>query len=110
MFYVTEAQPAAPPAIPGLDFSSSNTSANDRLVTRKKIPYSKPIPKQFEMAWEEGKQPALLGDVSNIIRNPGPGHGPPMGGQPNGPRGLLENPPMRGPGPDMQGPRQGKQS
>lgn len=46
-------------SIPGLDFTSEE-SATEKATTQKKIPFSKPIPKQFQQQWMESKQPLLL--------------------------------------------------
>ncbi|XP_035218148.1 pre-mRNA 3' end processing protein WDR33-like isoform X1 [Stegodyphus dumicola] len=45
--------------IPGLDFTSEE-SATEKSTQQKKIPFSKPIPKQFQQQWMESKQPLLL--------------------------------------------------
>ena len=49
-------------SIPGLDFSppSQTASATARFLQRRKIPYAKPIPKDFESAWAGGKQPLAI--------------------------------------------------
>nr|XP_042909518.1 pre-mRNA 3' end processing protein WDR33 [Parasteatoda tepidariorum] len=47
------------PIIPGLDFASEE-QASEKSTTQKKIPFSKPIPKQFQQQWMESKQPLLL--------------------------------------------------
>ncbi|CAL1263888.1 unnamed protein product [Larinioides sclopetarius] len=47
------------PMIPGLDFTSEDSST-EKSATQKKIPFSKPIPKQFQQQWMESKQPLLL--------------------------------------------------
>jgi len=48
-------------SIPGLDFSTSLASAAaSRYIQRRKVPYAKPIPKDFESAWSGGKQPLAI--------------------------------------------------
>ena len=49
-------------SIPGLDFSSTSlaSAAASRYIQRRKIPYAKPIPKDFESAWSGGKQPLAI--------------------------------------------------
>ncbi|KAF8764686.1 pre-mRNA 3' end processing protein WDR33 like protein [Argiope bruennichi] len=47
------------PMIPGLDFTSED-SFIEKSTIQKKIPFSKPIPKQFQQQWMESKQPLLL--------------------------------------------------
>ncbi|KAG8182502.1 hypothetical protein JTE90_020417 [Oedothorax gibbosus] len=46
------------PVIPGLDFTSEEST--EKAAATKKIPFSKPIPKQFQQQWMESKQPLLL--------------------------------------------------
>lgn len=43
--------------IPGLDFATDDPLAEKQ---QKKIPFSKPIPKQFQQQWMASKQPLLL--------------------------------------------------
>lgn len=50
-------------SIPGLDFTSEE-SATEKSTTQKKIPFSKPIPKQFQQQWMESKQPLLLAPLT----------------------------------------------
>ena len=60
VFALTEAKTdTAAAAIPGLDFSggqsmSSTTSQPSHQNNRKKMPFAKPVPKDFEMAWSKG--------------------------------------------------------
>lgn len=46
-------------SIPGLDLTSEEVTP-EKNPQQKKIPYSKPIPKQFQQQWMESKQPLLL--------------------------------------------------
>ena len=52
--------------IPGLDFSDNKGEDGPALQT-KKVPYAKPVPKQFEKAWETGVQPPTLVQGLNHI-------------------------------------------
>lgn len=57
-------------AIPGLDLSPeksatpdadlSGLSPADGRMIRKKAIYTKPVPKDFERAWSEGRQPSAI--------------------------------------------------
>ncbi|GFY57604.1 pre-mRNA 3' end processing protein WDR33 [Trichonephila inaurata madagascariensis] len=64
------------PMIPGLDFTSEDSSA-EKSTTQKKIPFSKPIPKQFQQQWMESKQPLLLAPPPENDRSNGEIPGPP---------------------------------
>lgn len=44
--------------IPGLGMEPGD--AIDKPVLKKKVPYAKPIPKNFEKAWESGAQPSMI--------------------------------------------------
>lgn len=53
------------PVIPGLDFGSSDDNktspgAQPQAQNQRKVPFSKPIPRQFQQQWMESKQPLLL--------------------------------------------------
>ncbi|GIY26002.1 hypothetical protein CDAR_439702 [Caerostris darwini] len=58
------------PMIPGLDFTSEDSST-EKNTTQKKIPFSKPIPKQFQQQWMESKQPLLLAPPPDNERSNG---------------------------------------
>lgn len=47
------------PAIPGLDWGADEEflRQQDRHQPKKKIPYARPIPRNFEEAWTTNKQP-----------------------------------------------------
>ena len=49
-------------AIPGLDFDTVQqpTTKSQDVSARKKVPYAKPVPKDFQLAWTEGKQPLSI--------------------------------------------------
>ena len=47
-------------AIPGFGVDPADLAV-DKPVPKKKVPYAKPIPKNFEQAWESGAQPNMLG-------------------------------------------------
>ncbi|XP_023240322.1 pre-mRNA 3' end processing protein WDR33-like [Centruroides sculpturatus] len=46
--------------IPGLDFGNDEVLLPDRSQVQRKIPFAKPIPRQFQQQWMENKQPLLL--------------------------------------------------
>ena len=52
------------PSIPGLDWSSDMQYLKEQALKdmpqRKKLPFSRPIPKCFEQAWISNQQPGLL--------------------------------------------------
>lgn len=58
-FFTENSYESEIPMIPGLDFTSEDSST-EKSATQKKIPFSKPIPKQFQQQWMESKQPLLL--------------------------------------------------
>lgn len=65
-------------AIPGLDFDNASLPLkgdNDRSA-RKKVPYAKPVPRDFQQAWVEGKQPVNVPPPNT--ENGGSGPPPPM--------------------------------
>jgi hypothetical protein len=45
----------ASPTIPGLDFEPPKL--DEKMLYRKKIPYAKPVPRDFEQAWSGNAQP-----------------------------------------------------
>ena len=80
----------------------SNSADADQQSSNqpKKVPYAKPIPKNFQQAWGEvGAMTASSEGQQNFSQAPPPHGGPPMGGPPgqfpHAPPGML--PP---PGPD----------
>jgi len=114
-----------PKGIPGFEYSDTESVMSFRSMRsshNKKIPYAKPVPKQFELAWESGvqpsnveaKKPGLLGDKPSQEereRAAAAGEfgemGPPKDYQPmvpnQGPNQRHRGP--RGPGPGRGGPR-----
>ena len=43
--------------IPGLDIED-DLDHMKKDIPRKKVPFAKPVPKNFEQAWESGAQPS----------------------------------------------------
>lgn len=63
---VTEDQPNGD-YIPGLDLGGSD--ANDRRDREKKVPYSKPIPRNFQAQWNDTGKMEDGGDTSREIKD-----------------------------------------
>ena len=65
LFFLSSAKPDNElPSIPGLDWSSDMQYLKEQALKdmpqRKKLPFSRPIPKCFEQAWISNQQPGLL--------------------------------------------------
>lgn len=94
--------------IPGLDWDKEvevvkHTEHN--IHQRKKVPYSRPVPRQFEQAWAENKQPGILvpdsdGNLKVMPKQGQPKHNPPA---------LMEMPVQNQPGQRPRGPGQEQQ-
>uniref|UniRef100_UPI00358E2772 pre-mRNA 3' end processing protein WDR33-like isoform X2 n=1 Tax=Myxine glutinosa TaxID=7769 RepID=UPI00358E2772 len=54
------------PTIPGLDWGVEELIKEQRKHPLKKIPYSKPVPPQFQQAWNQNKVPIMsVGDIKS---------------------------------------------
>ncbi|XP_064459327.1 pre-mRNA 3' end processing protein WDR33-like [Ornithodoros turicata] len=99
--------------IPGLDFGSEeHANAERERHQHKRMPFAKPIPKQFQQQWMENKQPLLLAPPPDGVLPEGDAaananaQAPPAGGVPN----LNQPPPpmnMGGPPLPVGAPPQG---
>lgn len=77
--------------IPGLDFGNDEVLLPDRSQVQRKIPFAKPIPRQFQQQWMENKQPLLLAPPTEdssktesegtVMNQPAPMEMPPMSQQ-----------------------------
>ncbi|GAB6019765.1 WD repeat-containing protein 33 [Chamberlinius hualienensis] len=82
--------------IPGLDFGNEEPpSANDKTPVIKKMPYAKPISKQFQQHWMETKRPLLVSPSSNNNNNNNNRLSPPPPDIPRGPPSVPANYPPR---------------
>ena len=83
--YSSDGDASSAPFIPGLDLSpdksasvtsQSNSNVDGKFVRRKAI-YTKPVPKDFERAWVEGRQPSIVSNrdipEENSETHEGPG-------------------------------------
>uniref|UniRef100_T1J4C0 Uncharacterized protein n=1 Tax=Strigamia maritima TaxID=126957 RepID=T1J4C0_STRMM len=64
--------------IPGLDFGSDSQGGllSDKPTTQKKVPYAKPIPRQFQQQWLENKRPLLAAPPKDVASPAGDGSTP----------------------------------
>ena len=60
--------------IPGLEIAG-NTGEIGQLLDKgargrsRKIPFAKPVPRDFETAWMEGKQPEIIAREAQVVGN-----------------------------------------
>ena len=92
-----------PPHLTGFNFGTNAIPGLDRVLDEpsKKVPYAKPIPKNFQNSWNHdlGPQSQINHPMNNPMNNmhgppgpgPFPGGGPP--GPPMGPPGQFGGPP-----------------
>lgn len=71
---ITLPSDSASMAIPGLDLDAPPSNAEDKPNKTKKVPYSKPIPRNFQAQWndteEEGPRDSTISEViSHIVEN-----------------------------------------
>ena len=69
---ITEVEEEELPSIPGLDWSQDveffkTQHARQEERPRKKLPYSRPIPKSFEHAWVTNQQPPSMFNEGIIL-------------------------------------------
>ncbi|XP_064611649.1 pre-mRNA 3' end processing protein WDR33-like [Liolophura sinensis] len=120
------------PSIPGLNWSEDETFYKQQELAnmpKKKIPFSRPVPRSFEMAWKENRLPPKMANPPpkedhrpgrNQPPPPHPNHGNPnnhgnpqnRGAPPHGLEGMMGPGPgpgprpgmFKGPNPQFQGP------
>ena len=64
LILVEEIEPGMDTSIPGLD-SSAEELARLKPQPQRKVPYAKPIPDDFQKAWDKMKAPGIAPQVSS---------------------------------------------
>lgn len=66
---ITESEPLVKGEIPGLDLDSNDLSDKRDDKKEKKVPYSKPIPRNFQAQWNDTGRPDDNEDTSKEIKD-----------------------------------------